>query len=111
MGYCVEPFGKTTFVIQGSPADIQSRNERSVLEKILEQYKHFTSELKLTKREMLLRTVSWQQAIKAGASLTEEEMQSLVQELFNCQQPNITPSGRPSYVEFRREQLEKMFGR
>jgi DNA mismatch repair protein MutL len=111
MGYTIEPFGKNAFVIQGTPADVDAGNEKMVLEKILEQYKHFNSDLKLSKREMLLRTVAWQQAIKAGMALTEREMQRLVQDLFACQQPNATPSGRPTYLEFKKEQLEKMFGR
>jgi DNA mismatch repair protein MutL len=111
MGYTIEPFGKTAFVIQGTPADVGTGNEKRVLEKILEQYKHFNSDLKLSKREMLLRTVAWQQAIKAGVSLMEREMRGLIEDLFACQQPNTTPSGRPTYMEFKKEQLEKMFGR
>ena len=111
MGYTIEPFGGTSFVIQGTPADVDTGNETGTLEKILDQYKHFNADIKLSKREMLLRTVSTQQAIKAGASLTEKEMHRLVGDMFACAQPNTTPSGRPTYLEFRREQLEKMFGR
>lgn len=111
MGYTIEPFGKTAFVIQGTPADIEAGNEKVILEKIIEQYKHFSSELKLSKREMLLRTVAWQQAIKAGTSLTEKEMQNLISDLFQCLQPNASPSGKPVYLEFKKDQLEKMFGR
>ncbi len=111
MGYTIEPFGGTSFVIQGTPADVDAGNETGTLEKILDQYKHFNADIKLSKREMLLRTVSTQQAIKAGVSLTEKEMQKLVADMFACTQPNTTPSGRPTYLEFKREQLEKMFGR
>ena len=111
LGYTIESFGKSTFVIQGTPADVSTGNEKAALEKILEQYKHFNAELKLPKREMLLRTVAWQQSIKTGASLSEREMEGLVNNLFQCQQPNASPSGRPTYVEFKREQLEKMFMR
>jgi DNA mismatch repair protein MutL len=111
VGYSIEPFGKTAFVIQGTPADIASGNEKLTLEKILEQYKHFSAELKLPKREMLLRTIAWQNAVKAGIQLSEKEMENLVTDLFQCIQPNVTPSGRPTYTEFKKEQLEKMFGR
>ena len=111
MGYTIEPFGKNSFVIQGTPADIESGNEKTVLEKILEQYKHFSPDLRISKREMLLRSVAWQQAIKPGAALSDREMKRLVTDLFDCMQPNITPSGRPTYLEFKKDQLEKMFGR
>lgn len=111
MGYTIEPFGNNSFVVQGTPADIVSGNERMILERILEQYKHFNSELKLTKREMLLRSVAWQQAIKAGTHLSEREMQQLVADLFACVTPNATPTGRPTYMEFKKENLDKQFGR
>jgi DNA mismatch repair protein MutL len=111
MGYAIEPFGKSAFVIQGTPADMEVGNEKGALEKILEQYKHFNSDLKLSKREMLMRTIAWQQAIKPGTTLSEKEMQNLARDLFACQTPNVTPSGRPTYLEFKKDQLEKMFGR
>ncbi len=111
MGYTIEPFGKNAFVIQGAPADVVNGNEKMILEKVLEQYKHFNTDLRLSKREMLLRSVAAQQAIKAGIPLTESEMQHLVAELFACAQPNTTPSGRPTYMEFKKDQLDKMFGR
>jgi DNA mismatch repair protein MutL len=111
MGYAIEPFGKAAFVIQGTPADVGAGNKRTILEKILEQYKHFNSELKLTGREMLLRSVAWQQAIKAGTHLSEQEMQQLVADLFACATPNATPTGRPTYTEFKKEALDKQFGR
>jgi DNA mismatch repair protein MutL len=109
VGYTIEPFGQRTFVIQGTPADVATGNEKAALENILEHYKHFSSELKLPRREMLLRTVAWQQAIKPGTLLSEKEMQQLVDDLFACRQPNATASGRPTYVEFAKSQLEKMF--
>jgi DNA mismatch repair protein MutL len=111
LGYTIEPFGKSVFVIQGTPADFESGNEKMILDTILEQYKHFSSEIKLSKREMLLRTVAWQQAIKTGVSLSEKEMQNLISDLFQCQQPNISPAGKPTYLEFKKDQLEKMFGK
>ena len=111
LGYSIEPFGRSAFVLQGTPADVAGGNEKTVLEKILEQYKHFNNELKISKREMLLRTVAWQQAVKTGVALNEKELQSLVAELFQCRQPNISPSGKPTYLEFKKDQLEKMFAR
>jgi DNA mismatch repair protein MutL len=38
-------------------------------------------------------------------------MQALVNDLFNCQQSNSSPDGKPTYLQFKMEQLEKMFGR
>ncbi|MBD0287818.1 MAG: DNA mismatch repair protein MutL, partial [Flavisolibacter sp.] len=111
LGYTIESFGKNTFVIQGVPADVGAGNEKMILEQMLEQYKHFSSELKSSKREMLVRSLAVQQSIRPGFSLSENEMQTLVHDLFSCTQPNSTPNGKPTYLEFKRESLEKMFGK
>lgn len=111
LGYHLEHFGKNTFVIQGSPADVLQGNEKVAIEKMLEQYKHFSSDLKYSKREKLLRSMAWQQAIKAGTALSEREMNMLVEDLFSCSAPNITPNGKPTYSEFNKLELDRMFGR
>jgi len=38
-------------------------------------------------------------------------MESLVDELFECEIPNVTPTGKPVYLEFKKEELDKLFGR
>ncbi|HWH63467.1 MAG TPA: DNA mismatch repair endonuclease MutL, partial [Ginsengibacter sp.] len=63
LGYQVEPFGNNTFVIQGSPADVKDGNEKVALEKMLEQYKHFSMDVSFSKREKLLRSMAWQQSV------------------------------------------------
>lgn len=111
LGYLVEPFGSNTFVIQGTPADVMQGNEKVTLEKMLEQYKHFSNDLKFNKREKLLRSMAWQQSVKAGISLEQKEMETIINDLFECETPNCTPNGKPSYLEFKKDELDKMFGR
>jgi len=111
LGFQVEPFGKNDFLVQGTPADTAQGNEKAAIESILEQFKHFSSELKFSRREKLIRSMAWQQSVKPGAALGEKEMRTLVDELFACGQPNITPGGNPTYIEFRKEYVEKLFGK
>jgi DNA mismatch repair protein MutL len=111
LGYDVEPFGNNSFVIQGSPADVPDGNEKDSLEKILEQYKHFNMDMSFSKREKLLRSMAWQQSIKAGIYLSQKEMKTLVEDLFNCNINNTTPTGKPVFLEFKKDELDKMFGR
>ncbi len=111
LGYQIETFGNNTFVIQGTPADVLQGNEKNSIELLLEQFKHFSSDIKFSKREKLIRCIAKQQSIKAGQSLTQKEMQTLTEQLFECNIANITPSGNPTYLEFKGDHLERMFGR
>ncbi|MBI3719360.1 MAG: DNA mismatch repair endonuclease MutL [Sphingobacteriales bacterium] len=111
LGYLIEPFGNNAFVIQGTPADVEQGNEKAAIENLLEQYKHFSSEVKFSKREKLIRSLAWQQSIKPGKTLTNKEMENLIADLFNCTQPNVTPDGNPTYMEFKEDYLNKLFGK
>lgn len=111
LGYQIEEFGKDTFVIQGTPADVPDGNEKNAIEQMLEQVKHFNSEVKFSRREKLIRSLAYQHAIKPGKSLTVTEMRKLAEELFGCNQPNITSSGNATYIAFKLDYLERMFGK
>ena len=111
LGYQLEPFGNNSFVLQGTPAGLAAGNEKAAIEKMLEQYKHFSNDIRFSKREKLLRSLALQQSIKQGSPLAQKEMQALVTDLFCCAVPNATPNGKPTYMSFKKEELDKMFGR
>lgn len=111
LGYIIEPFGKNAYVIQGTPADVGQGNEKHVIDILLEQYKHFSPEVKFSKREKLIRSLARQQSIKTGTKLSEKEIRHLINDLFACEQPNVSFDGNPTYLEFKQEQLERMFGK
>jgi DNA mismatch repair protein MutL len=111
LGYLLEPFGTNTFLIQGTPANVDTGNEKTAIERMLEQYKHFSADLKFSKKEKILRTMAWQQSIKAGKTLGLTEMQQLIDDLFACAVPNTTPNGKPTYLAFKKEELDRLFGR
>jgi DNA mismatch repair protein MutL len=111
LGYDMEPFGNHTFVVRGTPADIQSGNEQASIEGLLEQFKHFSTVLKVNKREQLVRSMARNNAIPAGKTLSPREMQNIIDELFACSMPNVSPGGKYTYVSFKLADLVRMFER
>lgn len=109
IGYIIEPFGRDAFVVQGTPADVQQGNEKQVIELLLEQFKHFTSDIKFSKREKVVRCMARQQAIKAGKPLSQQEMETLIVQLFACTTSNMTPGGNPTYIEFKEDYIDRLF--
>ncbi len=111
IGYEIESFGPNSFIIQGIPADVESGNEKNAIELLLEQFKHFTADVKFSKREKLIRCMSRQMAIKNGKQLTQLEMHSLIDALNDCETPNITASGAPTYIAFKEDYLDSLFSK
>ncbi len=111
LGYSIEPFGKDSFIIQGVPAGHADGNEKKVIENLLEHCKHSGNEKTDSLQEKMIRSLAWQHAIKTGTVLSETEMRSLTENLFRCLQPNTSPNGKPVFIEFKQEYLEKVFRR
>jgi DNA mismatch repair protein MutL len=110
LGFQIREFGKNTLIIEGVPADIGTNiNELEILEHLLEGFKNNQSVLKLNKRESLARALARNTAIKAGQHLSSEEMNALIDELFACEMPNISLSGKPVISTFTLEELLQRF--
>ncbi len=108
LGYEVEEFGKNSFIIQGIPADVKQGNEIASIEKIVDAYKHSASEVKLDKREQLIRTLAMQKAIHHGKKLSEQEMEKLMQDLFLCEQPQLSPIGKKIFAKLSSHDIERL---
>lgn len=111
LGFVIEEFGKETILIQGVPADIQVNNEKTLFEGLLEQFKHFKTELSLDKRENLARSLAKKSSLKKGARLSSPEMEILVGQLFACQNPNYGLSGNKTFVKLDLNKIHTFFNR
>lgn len=111
VGFLVEEEKKQSYIIQGIPAGFESGNEVSFIESLLEEYKNYNSDLQLPLREKLFRTLAKKRAVKAGIALNEKEMQQLVSDLFACGDPTTTPFGQPTFIAFKKEELDKLYQR
>lgn len=111
LGFQIEPFGTNSFVIHGKPAHVLKGNEKESIERLVEDFKHFNTNPRYSAREKLVRALVYQQSIKAGTPLSTEEINALVTDLFDCEISNTSPTGKPVYLEFKKDELDKMFGR
>jgi DNA mismatch repair protein MutL len=109
LGFIIEPFGPNTFIINGTPADLPDENIQELLENVLENYKKNQLGLKLDRKSNLARSMARNLAIRPGKVLMTEEMQSLVDDLFACRVPNLSPSGKTITVIIGTDDLDKRF--
>lgn len=110
LGFQLRPFGKTTYIVDGIPADLENINEGQIIEKLLEDFKN-QSDLRLNKRERLAKSLAKNAAIKPGTKLDNEGMAELIDKLFACESPNISLSGKPVIITYTLQELAERFGR
>ncbi|MBI2281640.1 MAG: DNA mismatch repair endonuclease MutL, partial [Bacteroidetes bacterium] len=87
LGFIIDKVGRNSFVVSAIPAEIENLAIKQIFETLLEQLKSNNSELKLKKVEHLASSLAKSSSIKAGKSLSEEEMSSLIDNLFACEMP------------------------
>jgi DNA mismatch repair protein MutL len=111
LGFRFEVFGKNALLINGIPANLSTGTEKELFEGLVEQFKINQSELSLPLRENLSRALAKRACIKTGQKLVKEEMQSLIEGLFACLNPNYSPDGRPTFFIFEAAKIESYFNR
>ncbi|RPD46863.1 DNA mismatch repair endonuclease MutL [Hymenobacter sediminis] len=112
LGFRFTDFGKNTIAVEGIPADVPARDEKELLEGLIEQFRNTAGPIKLDRREQMARVLARRVATTAaGARLSELEMTTLVDKLFACQVPNYTPDGRRTIVLLELGQVQALFNR
>ncbi len=109
LGFDIRPFGPSTYIIEGVPADLGLGNEPQILEKLLESYKDNLSTLKLEKRDNLARSLAKRNSIKNGKKLESAEMNLLIDKLFACSIPSVSPGGKTIFITLSINELIKRF--
>jgi DNA mismatch repair protein MutL len=111
LGFDIEPFGGNSVIVRGVPADISAGDERSVLDEIVDQYRAFERVERLNGRQNLARSVARRGAVRAGIPLSAREMRSLIDQLFQCDSPYVSPDGRPTMIRMSGNELRERFDR
>ncbi|MDB5227789.1 MAG: mismatch repair protein MutL [Bacteroidota bacterium] len=109
LGFDIQFFGNTTFVIHGMPADLKEENEIQLIEKLLEDFKTTNKTDGFDKRKNVARTLAYQTAIKSGQTLDKVSMQQIIDELFACEQPTINPAGLATFIQYSFDEIERKF--
>ncbi len=108
LGFTINLFGKSTFVINGLPAELHLENEITLISEIIETYKN-TLTPESNKNKHVAKTLAKRAAIKSGTKLKIEEMNRLVDELFACKDPQFAPDGKPCVSKLTLEEISRMF--
>ena len=110
MGFSVNPSGPNLFQIETVPAGLKVSDELGLLRGMLEYYTE-NDERREDNAERIAASFACKAAIKAGDSLTPDEMVALIESLFRTGTSFACPHGRPTYIKMDMKELDRRFGR
>ncbi|MBL3729480.1 DNA mismatch repair endonuclease MutL [Lysinibacillus sp. HST-98] len=111
VGVFLEEFGQSSFVVREHPSWFPQGEEQEIIEDLIEQVLT-TKKADIKKlREAAAIMMSCKKSIKANYYLTKEQMETLLRDLRNADNPFTCPHGRPVLIHFTSYEVEKMFKR
>lgn len=110
LGFTLEPFGRSDYILRGVPAQIDAGDALPALEEICAQLRHGAHTDAQAVRDEVLKTVACKAAIKAGWQTEPEELLRLADAVC-AGEVKYCPHGRPIAVTLTRRELDKLFKR
>lgn len=107
LGFEINAFGKGSFVVQAIPMNMETANIGVFIESVLESLKSPGKENKMNQSLTLAKTLAKKLSIKRGKRLHQQEIDSMIENLFACMIPDTSPDGKPTMVIQSFEELNR----
>jgi DNA mismatch repair protein MutL len=108
----VEPFGPDAVIVREVPAMLGQGDVKALLRDLADDIAEAGSALSLKERlEEISGTIACHSSVRAGRRLNGEEMNALLREMEATPHSGQCNHGRPTYVELKLADIERLFGR
>jgi DNA mismatch repair protein MutL len=107
-GFTLESFGERTYLVRTVPIILAGDNWSGMLRELLDG---LVGEERSNWGEKMVASIACHGAIKAGQSLSDDEMRELIRQLEHTSNPHTCPHGRPTVIKLSLAQIEREFGR
>jgi DNA mismatch repair protein MutL len=108
-GFVFEDNNSDHIVISGIPVNITESEVSIVLEQLISDLQDGIPESSFSQNDTIAKSMAKSLAVKTGTHLTEKEQENLVNGLFACKDPNVSPFHKPTFITMRVEDLDKKF--
>ncbi len=108
-GFVFEETNSESIVISGLPINVSETEASVVLEKLFSDLQDGIPEGGYSQNDTIAKSMARSLAIKTGTYLTQKEQENLVNGLFACKDPNVSPFQKPTFITIRVEDLDKKF--
>ena len=110
-GFEVEDFGSGTVLVRSAPLLLDGGDAAEAVMEIAGYLASLKNRMTTEHLDWVYHNVACRAAMKAGDSISREEMISLAEALEQNPEVRYCPHGRPVYILLRRQDIERQFGR
>ncbi|MGD0189733.1 MAG: DNA mismatch repair endonuclease MutL [Rhizomicrobium sp.] len=112
LGLVIEPFGPDAVMVREMPALLGKADVKALVRDLADDIAETGSALSLKERlEEIAGTYACHMSVRAGRRLTADEMNALLRDMEATPHSGQCNHGRPTYVELKLADIERLFGR
>ena len=111
LGFQIEEFGGGDYCIRAVPANLFGINQQDLFIELLDSLDEGSSKLNLDIITDKLASMACKAAVKGNQKMSFQEMDSLMDQLLELENPYQCPHGRPTIISMTKYELEKKFKR
>ncbi len=108
-GFEVESFGPGDYLLRAAPPDLRREDSGRALAELLDLLNR--DDAPVEPKARVAASMACHAAVRAGQSLTTDEMRDLLRQLEACQLPQTCPHGRPTMLHLSSDELARRFSR
>ncbi len=111
LGFQIEEFGDDAYCIRAVPANLYGINQQDLFIELLDGLDEGSRKLNLDVITDKLASMACKAAVKGNQKMSFQEMDSLMDQLLELENPYQCPHGRPTIISMSKYELEKKFKR
>jgi DNA mismatch repair protein MutL len=112
LGLTIEPFGGNAIAVRETPAILGQVSAAALLRDVLDELADLGQSQSLQARmDAILSRMACHGSIRSGRQMRAEEMNALLREMEATPHSGQCNHGRPTYVELKLHDIERLFGR
>ncbi len=106
-GFTFESIKEDYLIINGVPVEIEETQLQSIFDELINAHQEETLQSGFDYTVHLAKILAKSAAVKVGQNLQEREQEELVNNLFSCKEPTLSPDGKPCFTTLTIEELDR----
>lgn len=108
-GFVFAEFNHDHIVVSGLPVNVAESEVSILLEELISDLQQEVPDSSFSQSDSIAKSMARSLAIKTGIALTEKEQENMVNSLFACKEPDVSPFHKPTFITVSVEDLDKRF--
>ena len=109
MGFVFDNIQNEAVVVSGIPVTLTESQVSTVLEELLRDLQDGIPENSYSQNDSVAKSVARSLAVRTGVYLSQKEQENIVNGLFACKEPDVSPFQKPTFIMINVEDIDKKF--